>query len=125
MKTQIIVALLAVLLLSGCGKSEKKYTLTGTVTYQGKLVERGSVSFVPVEAGKHSDGAEIVDGKYTCEVTPGEKIVRITGSRQVPPPKGDNPSLVLYEDFIPSKFNRESELQIDVTGAQTKDFQLE
>jgi hypothetical protein len=58
----------AVCLVSGCGK--KTGTVTGTVTYQGKTLNGGTVGFV------HSNGTDVAtapiqaDGKYTIGKIP-------------------------------------------------------
>jgi hypothetical protein len=76
------------LLLPGCGGSEERerYELSGTVTYQGKPVEMGSLMF---EADKSVGDfaplstAQIVDGKYRTNPkdspAAGLYHVRVTG----------------------------------------------
>ena len=81
----------------GCGGNSgpKKATLSGTVTYQGKPVPRGEMTFEPDTAkGNTGPGsvARIVDGAYDMKggmgVVGGPHIVRITGFDGVP--DGDN-----------------------------------
>ena len=117
--------------LAGCGGSGK-VGVSGKVTFQGKPVEMGAISFVPADGpgspdGSGSpDGAVIKDGEYHAEVTPGKKIVRITGSRPIPPQRrgpGDPPGL--REDYIPPQFNTNSRLEATVEGAtEDLDFEL-
>ncbi|MDO4583617.1 MAG: hypothetical protein Q4D62_05880 [Planctomycetia bacterium] len=116
-----ILGLLSILLIFGCSPTEKTCTLSGTVTYQGKPVEKGSISFL---GEKSSEGAEIVDGRYACQVTPGTKTVQITGAKRVPPAKGDDPTLILYEDYIPAKYNWKSTLTVEVQENAEKNFDL-
>jgi hypothetical protein len=61
---------LALVVLIGCGDStglEKRYPVSGKVTYKGQPVPKGNVFFVPVDATKgRSAGGEIAeDGSYT------------------------------------------------------------
>ena len=67
----------------GCG--EKIATVTGTVTYNGELVEKGSISFRPIDGTGQSFGARIIDGKYTAadRVTPGTKLVVVFGTKKI------------------------------------------
>lgn len=63
------------LLLSGCGSSGR---VTGEVTYEGKTIENGLISFLPADGDGPSAGATIEKGRYTAlKVPPGQKIVRI------------------------------------------------
>lgn len=107
----------------GCSKKEKKYTVTGTVTYQGELVPMGSISFDPGN-GKSPDGAPFENGKYTAQVRAGKMTVRITGSKLAPPVKGD-PDAPGYVDYIPVKHHAESTLTVEINGDATHDFKLE
>lgn len=117
--------ILALVLFAGCGGSEeKRFTVTGNVSYAGKPVETGSISFVPADPALSPDGAPIENGAYTCAVRPGKMKVQITGSKRVKPKKGDDPNLELYEDYIPAKFNLESALEVEVSTNMTKDFDL-
>ena len=74
------------LLLAGCGESEKIYQVSGTVTYDGKPVPKGLIFFDP-DPSKGTGGAQgaanILDGKYnTAEgagVQGGAYYVRVNG----------------------------------------------
>jgi len=53
----------------------------GTVTVQDELVDKGVIQFVAVDGNTAEAGGLIKDGKFVVTVPPGEKIVRIRGSR--------------------------------------------
>jgi hypothetical protein len=76
---QISIRLFILALLSaivGCG--EKATTVSGTVTFNGQPVERGSIRFVSTDKTGPTFGAVVKDGKFTIEkATPGEKVVTI------------------------------------------------
>lgn len=114
--------LILTVFLTGCSSEEKTYVVTGSVTYKGTPVEKGSITFL---ADNASHGAAIVDGRYTCDATLGHKTVQITGSKRVKPSKKDDQSLVLYEDFIPEKYNLASELTTEIQGEGEQNFNLE
>ena len=67
----------------GCGTSLA--TVEGTVTFDGKPVESGSIVFEPADGAGPSAGGQIQNGKYKLAgeagVMPGKKVVRITAIR--------------------------------------------
>jgi hypothetical protein len=75
--------------LAGTAGCTGKTTVAGTVTYEGKKLDRGYVTFYPVNdvgdtRGVTGDtrGAEIIDGSYTAnDLTPGKRKAVIS----VPP----------------------------------------
>jgi len=110
------------LVLAGCG-GERRYELTGTVTYGGQPVERGEISFDPTEPGEAPEGGPILDGRFRVEVGPGKKIVRIRGSRPLPPEQQDSPEMgLLYEDYIPARHNTESTREVEITPGGQREF---
>ncbi|MHC2068461.1 hypothetical protein ACYFX5_13435 [Bremerella sp. T1] len=114
----------------GCTASESndnRLAVSGTVTLDGKPLETGRISFVSeqdVANGIPPASAEIQDGKYTIDSTPGEKVVKIssrveTGRDQVT----DEP---ITKETIPAKYNKKSELTTTVTegGENMANFEL-
>ena len=109
---------LCVVFVCGCGpKTPKKVAITGTVKVAGELVEMGKITFDPADGQGMSDGGTIVDGKFECEVTPGEKILNVYGSKVVgtfnPDPLYPDKVANKYEDF-PAKVWTE-EIKVTVT----------
>ena len=52
----------------GCGDDSglaRRYPVSGTVTYNGKPLERGNISFAPDGPGGRAAGGTIVDGRYS------------------------------------------------------------
>lgn len=59
---------MSAVLILGCGDStglEKRYPVSGTVTYQGKPVEKGSINFIPTQPEGRAAGGQIEDGDYS------------------------------------------------------------
>ena len=125
----------AAVLAGGCGGS--KVVVRGTVTVDGRPVEEGAISFEPADGQGTTTGGTITDGKYeltgNAAVTPGKQVVRIVGLRKTgkmveagpPAPKG-----TLVEEVVqcvPSHYNDQSRLRVEVTAAQanTHDFALD
>lgn len=67
----------------GCGP--KLSSVTGTVTYEGKTIEKGMITLTPVDGIGAIAGAPIENGKYTIDsVLPGTKIVEVAAVKTVP-----------------------------------------
>lgn len=66
-----LFAAIVIASLVGCGRSgPATYAIQGTVTFKGKPVPKGTVSFEPdVNSGNRGRGValEIIDGKYATE----------------------------------------------------------
>ena len=60
----------------GCSRTDA--ALSGTVTYDGKPVENGQITFTPVDGQGQPVGAPIRNGKYKISsLIPGPNIVKI------------------------------------------------
>lgn len=106
------VLALAALLLAGCGaeKPSDVFSVSGNITYDGKPIPKGNISFAP-DASQNNQGpgasAEIKDGKY--EMMPGKGIsggpyvLVINGYDGVPVASGeggmDPNGKVLFESY--------------------------
>ena len=69
-RSLLLLAIPAVLIMASCGTEEdvfgKRYPVSGSVTYNGKPLEKGDISFVSEDLTKNfGAGGTIVDGKYT------------------------------------------------------------
>jgi len=63
----VVLAGMGAVLILGCGDStglEKRYPVSGTVTYKGKPVEKGRINFIPTADGGRAAGGDIEDGEY-------------------------------------------------------------
>ncbi len=133
----LITTAVSVLLLSGCGDST---SVSGNVTYKGKPVESGAITFLPADGKGPSSGARIEGGRYqTEEMLPGPKIVQIIGIKEVdftrPPEekqrlleaaakRGDRSGLIDRADTIPVNAEGNNATVEVEAGEQTMDFEL-
>jgi hypothetical protein len=115
--------------LVGCGRSGGLTAVSGTVTYDGKALEKGLISFVPADGNGPTAAAPITDGKYAVKVAPGKKLVKVeayqvTGQH---PFSRYNPRIVVdQKQILPPRYNTKSELTRDITPTDhTCDFALE
>ncbi|MCE9561198.1 MAG: hypothetical protein K8U57_04010 [Planctomycetes bacterium] len=103
-------------------------TVTGNVTFDGKPIPDGDITFSDPENKVAPDGGKIKNGVYTMSVRPGKKKVDIRASKLEKLPAGQKGAMGETEmpvDYIPGKYNQKSELTADVaTGANKFDFTL-
>jgi hypothetical protein len=115
---------LLVVFLACAGCSPGIHTVTGTVKFDDTPVADGSITFVPEDKNNPSVGDTIKDGKYQVKAKPGHYKVEIRAVREVPGEKGPmgEPKM---EDYIPAKYNDQTELTADVgKGSDTINFPL-
>ncbi len=64
------------LCISGCGSSDGKIVVRGTVTLDGQPLEKATVAFVGSQGGQISSGSTDQDGKFSIAATAGlNKVV--------------------------------------------------
>jgi hypothetical protein len=82
LRLALFTVLLAAPALSGCRQSTS--TIRGKVTYEGAPVNRGQITFSPVDGHGVARSGPIESGKYTVDnVSPGKKTVQIIGVKQI------------------------------------------
>lgn len=75
--------LLVMSLIAGCGGDG--VTVSGTVTYNGQPVEKGSISFQPADGKGNSAGGDITAGKFSVKnVAPGKNKVLVASQSSRP-----------------------------------------
>jgi hypothetical protein len=129
---------LAALSLFAGGCSLSPASVSGVVTYDGKPVESGEITFTPADGKGPTAGGKIEAGKYSvADVHPGSKIVQVTslggiqfaasteelarqaaaaGNRPVEPPP--------VEELVPSNAVGNGQRVQIKPGSQTLDLQL-
>ncbi len=116
---------LCLLFVLGCGGGIQRQEVSGTVTYDGKPVQRGEVSFVPDDPALAPEGGVIEDGKFRFEAVAGKKTVQIRGSRELPPRPEDGPDAgPMYEDYIPARHNTGSTLTVEVKPGEDNTYEF-
>jgi hypothetical protein len=74
--------LFALVVLIGCGDNNLA-VVKGSVKFDGKPIENGSIAFYPVDGKSATAGVEIKDGQYSVQVPVGLMKVQIGGVRKV------------------------------------------
>lgn len=115
--------------VSGCGGGDSlpREEINGTVTIDGKPLNRGLITFVPAEANVTTQGGgPILDGKFSIPriqgLVPGNYKVVISSPDDKPeefPDKGFNnnaPGLppIPAKEVVPAQYNKDSKLEATV-----------
>lgn len=127
----LLSAFLGVGMCCGCSGETpiRRASVTGTVKWNGELIDDGSIVFVPVSGTPGQPvGAPIVGGLYSLEAANGPSVGtnkiefyanRKTGKKI----KGAFPAeatIDQIEQFIPEKFNKNSELTAEVANGENQ-----
>lgn len=120
-----VAGLMFALAAASCSSDNPLIPISGNVTLDGVSLPEGDIMFTPADPQFGSEAAKIEGGTYQATVRPGKSSVQIRATRPVPGKKGPMGEQ-LIEDYIPSKYNDQSSLSIDVSTSQRKhDFQLQ
>jgi hypothetical protein len=127
------LACLVIGLAAGCGNSQGRLPLEGTVNFKGQPLTQGIIQFDSAESqtAAFATGAPIKDGAYSVPgksgLPPGKYTVRISAqSKPYFPPghvKGNPPAT---RELIPLAYNEESREVIEMksAGANKFDFNI-
>jgi hypothetical protein len=121
--------LIFLLAIAGCGESTITSEVKGTVSVDGVPVTNGAINFLPADGMTKTTGGKIKDGKYLVQVPIGEMKVAIYAPvfshKQKLYDTPDSRERDVFIESLPEKYNRETELQLDVKpGGMEKDFEL-
>lgn len=120
-----VVGLLLLVFAVGCGGG--KGVIEGEVTLDGKLLEKGMISFVPEDGKTTPADGPIEAGKFKVTVSAGKKIVKISAPKVVGKTRmaPESPEVDQIEELLPTRYNANSELKLDFTGGTlNKRFEL-
>ena len=110
---------------AGCG--DGRATVSGSVTFNGEPVSRGSIVLVPVDGKGRSAGGDVEHGRFTIrDVDPGEKIVQLSAQYVSGKTTLDGGlELDVVSDLLPRSWGAESTERLTVTAPRTtKDYAI-
>lgn len=130
----VVAFLLSAVSLTGCGGEEPAGNpVTGTVTFQGKPLDQGSIEFSPAAGQGTMSGATITNGEYTIPaesgLKPGKYDVRISsveGGATVDPNEMPGEAKMTAKERIPPEYNSKTTLTAEVkdSGENKIDFTI-
>jgi hypothetical protein len=108
------------LAIAGCGPGDGRVEVSGSVTFDGKPIERGSIVFTPEVKGS-PDGGKIIDGQFRLRALVGKHRIKIEASRPTGP---FVPSMGghVHEEYIPARYNSKTTLSEEVTPGGDNSF---
>jgi hypothetical protein len=107
-----------VVLLVGCG-GDGKTEIQGVATWNGAPIEEGYVELSPTDGQGQVVGADVKQGAFTLRTVPGEKHVSVTAKKKIgerPPTERIPYAEPIYQQFLPAKFNENSELHVTIAS---------
>src|SRR5262245_1457424 len=113
-RSEILVATLATLLIAGCSNEPRLYPVSGSVSLDGQPVADGDIMFLSQDGVRGPDPGKIKDGNYTLKTTEGKKRVEISASKIRPGGARGGGGEPVPEEYIPTHYNMESKLNADV-----------
>src|SRR5690606_35988923 len=115
--------------LVGCGPTNElgREPISGTVNFDGKPLDRGSISFEPAGEGGTRSGATIENGTFSIPeqrgLPPGRYLVRINSADgEGPAEEMPGESNRLQRERIPPAWNTNSKEEIEVTDGGENTF---
>ena len=129
--TNLRIASLALLCLvtAGCGSSRP--VMEGTVTLDGVPIEKGTIMLTPADGKGQTAGCGIEAGRYSMQASLGTMKVVISANRKAgkmpdPTNPGSGEMIDRYEEYVPKRYNDDTELTVTVTsGMNKRNFELE
>jgi hypothetical protein len=122
--------LVALLLLAGCDR-DNTVEVKGTVQFDGKPIEDGSINFVPADGKSQTAGGAIKDGKYSVKVPVGPMKLTISAPKVVGKKKlydtPESPERPVMAESLPAKYadREKTELEFEVKpGVNEKNWDL-
>jgi len=122
----------------GCGEGDElpREAVSGTVTLDGKPLEKGTIQFAPVAGGQGAaveGGGMIESGKYSIPrdrgLVPGNYHVAIYSGGSGAPARGPNGPVTggpaPNKETIPTNYNAKTTLKAEVKKGGPNDFQFD
>ena len=118
--------------LTGCGDSSDRQSLEGTVTFNGVPLAEGQITFVPQRGTKGpTAGDKITEGHFSISPKGGTFAgtfrVEIVATRKTGKKAKDyrtGEMIDNIEQFLPARYNRQSELTAEVTESGPNQFEF-
>lgn len=129
----LLAAIAVAAICPGCDRG--RFPIQGEVSFNGKPVEEGTISFEPADGKGPTTGGTIAAGKYQlagdAAPVPGKKLVRISGVRKTGRKVCDGFSATgamvdEIERYVPDIYNTRSTLSCEIAdnGSPQIDFHL-
>jgi hypothetical protein len=117
---------MAVVFLCGCGPSDPGlYKISGTVSFDGQPVEKGTIVFEPVDSiPGNGAGGEIHHGVFTLQSRQGKKKISIRATRPIPGKWNNVMKVPAIQQYIPAEYNSKTTLTAEVLPEGENHFEF-
>lgn len=105
----------------GCA-GDGMVAVTGSATWDGRPIDDGAIALRPSDRNLAPQGSRIHGGRFQLRCPPGKYRVEIQASRPKEGASELTPGMTPHEQFIPSRYNDESKLEVEVTAKSPQDF---
>lgn len=129
-RTKFLFSVVVILFAFGCG--DGKIAITGKISCDGVVPEKGTIAFIGDGGAGTTYGEPYKNGTYSVRLPEGKYRVRITGTKTVqldtpiPSDMGRPPITEQDESVIHDSYGLASKLTVDITkSTKTQDFILE
>jgi len=111
---------------AGCSTEPRQYVVKGKITFDGQPLSDGDILFASPAGDRGPDASRIKAGAYELKTTEGSKRVEISASKIRPGGARGAGGEPVPEEFIPERYNTQSELtaQVQPSNANLIDFEL-
>lgn len=108
------------LCLAGCGSPMGQ--VSGVIFHDHQPIADGRIEFVPADGKSATAAAKIVDGKYSLEVFPGEKVVRLYAFEETSrrTPRGYSFEVIEKKQILPEEVNIRSDITVMIQRGKQK-----
>ena len=126
----LVFCLAVLLVVTGCG-GPATGQVSGKVTWEGKALPEGEISFSAPGEGKPPEILTITNGEFSGKVTTGKKTIQINAYKEGKAPaaapggyapEGGGSNKINY---IPEKYNANTTLSEEVTAAGPNNFKFD
>ncbi|MCE9563297.1 MAG: carboxypeptidase-like regulatory domain-containing protein [Planctomycetes bacterium] len=105
-------------IITGCGGGDSEGDVSGTVTFDGQPIPRGSIVFVKTD-GSVRGGGVIKDGGFQTKLQPGTYKVEVSASKSAGKRTqkgfdGKDEVIELTEEMVPEWYNKKTELTEEI-----------
>jgi len=126
-RSAVFVVAVVAILACGCGKSDpfERQPVRGTIRWQGKPIQYGSIAFEPAAGQKTGASAAIADGEFTIPrqsgPSPGTYAVWVHAfDRGAEPPPGTAPGEEgpPPQEILPEQYRRAAAAEFDIQAVK-------
>ena len=121
-----VVGMLLLVFGVGCRAKIEKVPVEGNVSFEGNPLPTGDILFFHSNPDFGPEAGKIENGRYACLARPGKNRVEITAAKIIPGGALGGGGEPVPEDYLPERYNRQTELSADVelVGENRFNFEL-